>query len=94
MNYLFNAEIYTVDAITYLFLLAGDSIIIYEITAGNQLKNRVEYGSLFFGVDRIHVRSIIKAKSNEILFLDSRRGIVSVNYDGKMSSFKSQKLIY
>ncbi len=41
LNYLFNAEIYTVDAITYLFLLAGDSVIIYEITAGNQLRNKI-----------------------------------------------------
>ncbi len=29
-----------------------------------------------------------------MLFLDSRRGVISVTYEGKMSEFKTQKLIY
>jgi hypothetical protein len=29
-----------------------------------------------------------------LLFLDSRRGVISVTYEGKMSEFKTQKLIY
>jgi hypothetical protein len=29
-----------------------------------------------------------------LLFLDSRRGVISVTYEGKMSDFKTQKLIY
>lgn len=74
--------------------MTGDSVVVYEISAGNQLKNREEYGSQFFGVDRVHIRSIVRSKQNELLFLDSRRGIISVTYEGKMSNFKSQKLIY
>lgn len=80
LSYLFNAEIFTVDAITYLFLMAGDSVVVYEITAGNQLRAKVEYGAQFFGVEKVHIRSMIKAKGNEILLLDSRRGIISVTW--------------
>lgn len=29
-----------------------------------------------------------------MLFLDSRRGVISVTYEGKMSDFKTQKLVY
>lgn len=60
--------------------MTGDSVVVYEITAGNQLRNKVEYDAQFFGTNRIHIRSIIKAKGNELLFLDSRRGIVSVTW--------------
>ena len=91
---MFNAEIYTIDAITYLFLMTGDSVVVYEITAGNQLRNKVEYQAKFFEVDRIHIRSIIRAKGTELLFLDSRRGVISVTWEGKISQFKAQKLVY
>ncbi len=69
-------------------------MVIYEVTAGNQLRSKTEYGSQFFGVSRINFRSIIKAKGNELLFLDSRRGIVSVSWENKISQFKTQKLVY
>jgi len=44
--------------------MAGDSVVIYEITAGNQLKNKVAYEASYFEVDKVHIRSIIKAKGN------------------------------
>lgn len=74
--------------------MTGDSVVVYEVTAGNQLRSKTEYEAQFFGVSRIHIRSIIKGKGNELLFLDSRRGIVSVTWEGKISQFKTQKLVY
>jgi hypothetical protein len=41
--------------------MAGDQIIIYEITAGNQLKNKLVYEAQFFNTDRIHIRNMIRS---------------------------------
>jgi hypothetical protein len=60
--------------------MTGDAVVVYEITAGNQLRGKIEYEAKFFNVNRIHIRSIIRAKGSEILFLDSRRGVVSVTW--------------
>ncbi len=61
---LFDAELFVEDAVAYLFLMTGEEVVGYEVTAGNLLRGRVVYDKGFFGVDRIHVRHLVKGGKN------------------------------
>ena len=57
--------------------------MIYELTANGRLENMKRYGVEYFKTqrNRLHIREMIEAPNNTLLFLDSFQGLIEVQYD-------------
>lgn len=45
------AELYEDDGKYYIFIVQGEGIITYELTANGKVKDKKEFGAIFFGTN-------------------------------------------
>lgn len=45
------AELYEDDGKYYIFIVQGEGIITYELTANGKVKDKKEFGATFFGTN-------------------------------------------
>lgn len=92
---LITADLLSYNSKNYVFLVVGDQIITYELTANSKLKNKRAYNSSFFNATRVSFRSLYRADSNKLLILDDFVGLREVTFGTELNQFDSRtKVVY
>lgn len=54
------ADVYEYNSSYFVFLIGHSGLVQYELIANKQLKNKKVYDKNFFGVEKVHLRDIVR----------------------------------
>lgn len=87
------AQLFEDDGKYYIFIVQGEGIITYQLTANGKVKDKKEFGATFFGTNQISLRAIYRVES-KLLVLDDMFGVREVTTEGGIGNFNKSKLVY
>lgn len=88
------AELYQQNGKYFIFIIQTQSLVSYELTANNKVKNKQILNETFFGAEKLSLRALHRIE-NKLLILDDLVGIREITTDGQLNNPKnSSKVVY